>query len=243
MARGKLITNNQKMVTKNLEEFLNLRFRNPELLREALTHRSYLNENPRERTRDNERLEYLGDAVLELIVSEFLFEKFPEYEEGKLTSIRAALVNYQMLARIAKEIDLQKYILLSRGESKDTGKAREVIMANALEALIGAAYLDQGYAKTKEIITSILFPKLEEVIEKGLYRDSKSLLQEIAQEQWRVTPNYKVITEMGPDHKKRFVVGVYFGEELKERGEGTSKQEAESDAATRFLKKLEIGKN
>ncbi|MEK7077404.1 MAG: ribonuclease III, partial [Patescibacteria group bacterium] len=160
-------------------------------------------------------------------------------EEGELTSIRAALVNYVMLARVAKEINLQKYILLSRGEAKDTGKAREVIMANALEALIGAIYLDQGYAKAEETLVQILFPKLDEVIEKGLYRDPKSLLQEIAQEEWRVTPNYKVITETGPDHQKRFVVGVYFGEELKEKGEGSSKQEAESDAAARLLEKLE----
>src|SRR3989344_347653 len=230
------------MITKTLEESLGLHFKNPELLREALTHRSYLNENPRERVRDNERLEYLGDAVLELVVSEFLFEKFHDREEGELTSIRAALVNYQMLGLVAKDINLQKYILLSRGEAKDTGKAREVIMANALEALIGAIYLDQGYAKAKEALAQILFPKLDEVIEKGLYKDPKSLLQEIVQEEWRVTPNYKVIAETGPDHQKLFVVGVYFGEELKEKGEGSSKQEAESNAAARLLERLEIRK-
>ncbi len=228
------------MVTKSLEENLKIHFNNPELLREALTHRSYLNENPSERTYDNERLEYLGDAVLELIVSEFLFQKFPEYAEGQLTSVRAALVNYQMLGRIAKEINLQKYIMLSRGEAKDTGKAREVIMANALEALIGAIYLDQGYQKTQSVIAQILFPKIDEILSLGLYKDSKSLLQEVAQEEWRVTPNYKVLEEKGPDHHKHFTVGVFFGDELKGKGAGSSKQEAESNAAEKLLEQLNV---
>ena len=219
-------------------EKIGLNFNNPDLLREALTHRSYLNENPRAGLANNERLEYLGDAVLELIVTEFLFNKFLAYQEGQLTSLRAALVNYQMLSRVANEISLAKHILLSRGEAKDTGRAREVIAANAFEALIGAIYLDRGYKETEKFIHNSVLKHLDEIIEKKLYLDPKSELQELIQEKFRVTPTYKVLTETGPDHQKSFSVGVYFTDERFAEGIGQSKQEAESRAAETALKKL-----
>lgn len=218
-----------------LEQKLRVQFNNKNLLKEALTHRSYLNEYRRASVSHNERLEYLGDAVLELITTEYLFNKYPEYQEGRLTSLRAALVNYQMLSKVAKEINLEDYLLLSRGEAKDTGKARDVILANALEALIGALYLDQGYESTDRLIKDIILNHLEEVIEQELYRDSKSTLQEIVQEKLKATPTYKILKEQGPDHKKEFLVGVFFGSELKAQGTGASKQEAEYEAAKAAL--------
>ncbi|KKU90809.1 MAG: Ribonuclease 3 [Candidatus Jorgensenbacteria bacterium GW2011_GWA1_48_11] len=222
----------------DLEEKLGIRFKNKNLLKEALTHRSYLNENPSWPFSQNERLEYLGDAVLELAVSEHLYKNYPDYQEGWLTSIRAALVNYQMLARIAREIFLEEHILLSRGETKDTGKAREVIMANAFEALVGAIYLDQDFSVTKTFIEESVLSHLPEVIEKGLYRDPKSLLQEIVQERLKLTPTYKILKEEGPDHNKKFEVGVFFGDELIKKGVGSSKQEAEVNAAEVALRAM-----
>lgn len=224
------------MELNNLELKIKITFKNKDLLKEALTHRSYLNENPSETLSHNERLEFLGDAVLELIVTENLFQKHPKSAEGFLTSLRAALVNYQMLARVARQIDLENYLLLSRGESKDTGKAREVILANAFEALIGAIYLDQGYNATGDFIIRFMFPFLETIIKEGLYKDAKSFLQEIAQEKFKVTPSYRVLEESGPDHQKIFRIGVYFGDELKAEGNGSSKQEAEISAAKTALK-------
>ncbi|KKU93923.1 MAG: Ribonuclease 3 [Candidatus Jorgensenbacteria bacterium GW2011_GWA1_48_13] len=223
---------------KKLEEKIGVDFKNKALLLEALTHRSYLNENPGVKTGNNERLEYLGDAVLELVVTEELFHKFPERQEGELTLLRAALVNYVMLGRIAREIGLEKYVLLSRGEAKDFGKAREVILANAIEALIGALYLDKGYDIAGKFIKDNVLNHLEEVIANGSYRDSKSSLQEIIQEKTKVTPTYKVLEERGPDHAREFVVGVFFGGELQATGTGSSKQEAENDAAGEALRDL-----
>jgi len=168
-----------------LEEKLGVVFKNKDLLKESLTHRSYLNENPSWGLNNNERLEFLGDAVLELAVTEMLFEKYPNYSEGDLTSIRSALVNYQMLSDVAKEIELNDYILLSRGEAKDTGKARDVILANAFEAVLGAIYLDAGYETMKKFVDLYVMKRLKEVMEKGLYKDPKSLLQEIVQEKMK----------------------------------------------------------
>jgi len=223
---------------KKLEQKTGVKFKNKELLKEALTHRSYLNENPHWPLPDNERLEFLGDAVLELVTTEFLYHTFPDYQEGELTSLRAALVNYEMMARVAKEICLDEFILLSRGEAKDLGKAREVILANSIEALIGAVYLDRGYEISKKFINAVLLKHLEEVIERKLYQDPKSLLQEIIQEKSRVTPIYKVLEESGPDHQRNFLVGVYAGTKLLARGNGFSKQEAERKAAEAALKHL-----
>lgn len=221
-----------------LEKKINIEFTNKALIREALTHRSYLNENPSSGAH-NERLEFLGDAVLELVVTENLFLKFPDYAEGQLTSIRAALVNYQMMAEVARTINLENFVLLSRGEAKDVGRAREVILANALEAVIGAIYLDKGYDTAKKCIEEyVIEPNLKRVIENGLYKDPKSHLQEIIQEKLKVTPTYKIIEEWGPDHKKIFKMGVFFKEKLVTQGEGYSKQEAEIEAAKNALKEV-----
>lgn len=222
-----------------LEKKLGIVFKNKALLQESLTHRSYLNENPTWPTPHNERLEFLGDAVLELASTENLFERFPQYAEGQLTSLRAALVNYQIIAKIAKDIDLEGFVLLSRGEAKDTGRAREVILANAMEALIGAIYLDSGYEAAKKIIDKfIVGAYVDKILEAGLYKDPKSELQEIAQDKVKVTPTYSVLEEWGPDHKKIFRIGVYFGDKLIAEGEGYSKQEAEIEAAKNALKKV-----
>ncbi|MFH1162287.1 MAG: ribonuclease III [Candidatus Jorgensenbacteria bacterium] len=222
----------------DLEEKIGVAFKNQSFLKEALTHRSYLNEHPRWEVRDNERLEYLGDAVLELAVTEFLFHTYPDEEEGKLTSVRAALVNYQMLAQVARDLSLERYLYLSRGEAKDGGRAREVILANAVEAVLGAVYLDRGYETAKRVVARIVLTHLDEVMEKKLYRDPKSVLQEVVQEELKATPSYRVLREEGPDHDKRFLVGVFFGERQVAEGEGPSKQEAEARAAEAALESL-----
>ena len=222
----------------DLEKKIGYKFKNKNHLKEALTHRSYLNENSSWGVPHNERLEFLGDAVLELAVTEEIFNRYPELPEGQMTGYRSALVNYLMLAVIAKEIELEKFILLSRGEAKDTGRARDVILANAIEALIGAIYLDSEYQTIKKIVNTFVMAHLAEVIKKGLYKDSKSLLQEKAQAESKVTPVYKVLSETGPDHDKIFEVGVYFGKKLVGKGTGHSKQEAEAEAAREALSKL-----
>lgn len=221
-----------------LGSILGVVFKNEALIREALTHRSYLNENSTWDTPHNERLEFLGDAVLELVVTEHLFKKYPDRHEGQLTSFRAALVNYQMLATIARDMSLEKYLYLSKGESQDTRKARDVILANAIEAVIGAIYLDQGYEAVEKMIKSFVLSRVDTIVEQGLYRDPKSELQERVQEMYRVTPSYRVLDEEGPDHEKSFSVGVYFGEKLAAKGVGTSKQEAEARAAEIALEKM-----
>ncbi|MBI2514905.1 ribonuclease III [Candidatus Wolfebacteria bacterium] len=227
------------MNLSSLEKNLGIVFENKTLLKEALTHRSYLNENSSWGILHNERLEFLGDAVLELAVTENLFSRFPKYAEGQLTSIRAALVNYQMMAKVAREIDLENFVLMSRGEAKDVGRAREVILANAMEALIGAVYLDHGYEAAQKMVEKIvLAPNLEVVMKNHLYKDPKSELQEIVQEKHRITPIYQIIEEWGPDHKKIFRSGVLMGEKLLAEGEGYSKQEAETEAARNALKKI-----
>ncbi len=226
-------------MTKNLsglETSLGVKFKNKDLLLQALTHRSYLNENPAFALGHNERLEFLGDAVLELVVTDALYKKYPDKPEGELTSLRAALVNADMLADIAATLGVNDYILLSRGEKKDVGRARSYILANAFEALVGALYLDHDYAAAALFIMRVLLePKLTEVIEKKLWRDPKSTFQEEAQERVSVTPNYRVLKEMGPDHQKRFSVGVYLGAELVAEGVGLSKQDAEVKAAENAL--------
>lgn len=225
--------------SKDFEEKIGVAFARQELLKEALTHRSYLNEHQDWPYRHNERLEFLGDAVLELAVTEYLYARFPDFQEGSLTGLRAALVNYQMMARVARDITLEKYLYLSKGEARDFGKAREVILANAVEALIGAVFLDQGYDRAKAFVVETVVVHLDEVIEKQLYRDPKSLLQELVQEQHKVTPTYRVLKEEGPDHQKMFLVGVFIGEEEMARASGASKQEAETKAALEATAKFE----
>lgn len=223
---------------KNISEFekkLSCTFKNKNLLLQALTHRSYLNENPKFELGHNERLEFLGDAVVELAITEDLYAKFPEKPEGELTSLRAALVNSNMLSDVAAELEVNDFLLLSRGEAKDIGRARQYILANAFEAIVGAMYLDQGYGVSKEFLQRVVLPHLSEVLEKKLYRDPKSLFQEYAQERVNITPTYNVIREWGPDHDKHFVMGVYLGEELIAEGEGQSKQIAQEEAARKAL--------
>jgi len=214
---------------------LDLKFKNPDLLKQALTHRSYLNENPNFGLDHNERLEFLGDAVLELVVTEYLYQNYKN-PEGELTSWRAALVNAEMLSKKAKKLGLNDEILLSRGEAKDTGKARDYILANALEALIGAIYLDGGYEIAKKFINENILIELPSVLENKLYLDAKSQFQERAQEEVNITPEYKVLKEWGPDHDKKFKIGVYLNTELVAVAIGSSKQEAQQKAAEKALK-------
>ncbi|MBI1888483.1 MAG: ribonuclease III [Candidatus Spechtbacteria bacterium] len=218
-----------------LEQSLGVEFKNKDLLLQALTHRSYLNENPNFRLAHNERLEFLGDAVLELAVTKYLYEKYKN-PEGELTSWRAALVNSKMLASIARDLEMNDFLLLSRGETKDIGRAREYILANAMEATIGALYLDRGFDEAGAFIERYITPKLPEIIEKHLNKDPKSRLQEEAQERVGITPTYEVLDESGPDHAKNFVVGVFLDKELMAKGEGASKQEGEERAAQNALK-------
>lgn len=222
----------------NFSEFeakIQTTFTDKELLRQAFTHRSYLNEHRGEVVGHNERLEFLGDAVLELVATHFLYEKFPEHDEGDLTAYRAALVNAVTCAEVANELGMNEYLLLSRGEAKDQGRARGVLLANAFEALIGALYMDQGYDTAQAFIARHLLPKIDEIIKKRLWQDAKSTLQEKVQEFQGVTPSYSVLKETGPDHDKHFVVGVYAKQELLAQGEGKSKQEAEQCAARTAL--------
>ena len=217
------------------QEKLGLEFNELDLLRQAFTHRSYLNEHRGEVKGHNERLEFLGDAVLELIATHFLYEKFPAQTEGDLTAYRAALVNAVTCAEVAQDLGMNNYLLLSRGEAKDTGRARGILLANAFEALVGAIYLDQGYDAAKGFISAYLFPKIDNIIQKKLWLDAKSALQEKVQDVEGVTPSYSVLREWGPDHDKHFVVGVHVRGELLAQGEGKSKQEAEQDAARAAL--------
>lgn len=208
-------------------------FKDKGLLRNAFVHRSYVNEN-KELTH-NERLEFLGDAVLELVVTEYLFSTYSDKAEGELTAIRAALVNTTTLSNTAKDLKMNDYLLLSRGETRDTGRARQFILANTFEALIGAIYLDQGYLGAKEFISKYILPLTKEIVEKKLWVDSKSYFQEKAQEHFSKTPTYSIVKEHGPDHDRHFLVGVYINEELIAEGDGMSKQEAEQEAARSAL--------
>ena len=221
-----------------LEKTIGITFKNLDLLRQSVVHRSYLNENPGFHLPHNERLEFLGDAVLEIIVTDYLYKNFPDTPEGELTNWRASLVNSKMLATVAREINLEEYLYLSKGEAKDkNSKARQYILANAMEALIGAIYLDQRLKKAEKFVKNHILSKLTAILENKLYQDPKSKFQEKAQEIYRVTPHYRVLKETGPDHAKVFEVGLYLGEELISRGKGTSKQEAQVDAARKGLKK------
>jgi ribonuclease-3 len=218
------------------EELVGIKFINKDLLKQAFTHRSYLNENRHLKGGHNERLEFLGDAVLELVITHFLFEQYPEKNEGDLTSIRSALVNAQTCATVAREIKVNDFLLLSRGEAKDTGRARQYILANTLEAIIGAIYLDQGYESAKIFIEKYITPLTPKIVEEELWIDAKSKFQEKAQEKVGITPSYKTLKETGPDHDKKFTVGVFLNDKMISEGEGDSKQDAEQVAARIALK-------
>lgn len=220
----------------DFEKKTNIKFKNKDLLKQAFVHRSYINENPNVGLSHNERLEFLGDAVLELVVTNFLYRKYPNYTEGELTAIRSALVNAIIISEVASEIGMNDFLLLSKGENKDHGKARQYILANTYEAFVGAIYLDQGYDIAEKFINKTILPRTEEIVKNKLWRDAKSLVQEKAQEFVGVTPAYKVLNESGPDHDKHFNVGIYFGDTLIASGKGKSKQEGAQAAAEAALK-------
>lgn len=220
-----------------LAKKLGIKFNNIDLLQQALTHRSYLNEHRDYKLDHNERLEFLGDAVLELVVTEYLYENYPN-PEGELTNWRAALVNGEMLAKISGRMGVEEYLLMSRGEAKDTGKARQYLLANAFESITGAIYLDQkenGYEAAKKFIMQNVVVELPNIIENKLYMDPKSRFQEVSQDKVGVTPAYRVLEESGPDHDRKFTVGIYLHDELIAKGDGSSKQEAQRNAAAAAL--------
>ena len=222
---------------KKLESILGVSFQDPSLLEQALVHRSYLNENPNFALGHNERLEFLGDAVIELIVTEYLYSTYPN-PEGELTNWRASLVNAKMLSEIAASLSLNDYLYLSRGEAKEVNtKARQYILANAFEAVVGALYMDQGFAATSEFVTRTVISRLPYILEHELHLDPKSRFQEAAQEKVGITPSYRVLSEIGPDHSKVFTIGVYLDDEQVASGTGASKQEGEEAAAQAALVK------
>lgn len=225
----------------SLEQKIKIIFKNKKLLTEALTHRSYLNENGNSKNihNHNERLEFLGDAVLELVVTEFLYDRYKDFSEGTLTSLRSALVKTESLAFEASRINLGEHIFMSKGEEQTGGRTRPYILANSLEALIGAIYLDRGYQEAFEFIKRYICYKIEDIIKQRLDIDSKTKFQEIAQESTKITPFYDLLNSSGPDHNKTFEMGVYLNNFLFGKGYGKSKQEAEQNAATEALKNWE----
>ncbi len=217
------------------EKKTNIFFKNKKLLEQAFIHRSYINENSGSKLSHNERLEFLGDAVLELVVTDHLYREYPTNNEGELTAYRSSLVNANIIGEVALELGMNEYLLLSKGEAKDVGKARSYILANTYEAYVGALYMDLGYEPAAKFIKDTLFGKLKTIVEKKLWRDAKSLVQEKSQEYLNITPSYKVMGETGPDHDKSFTVGIFFGEDKIATGKGKSKQEAEQEAARNAL--------
>ena len=222
---------------EKLSKKLGVKFNNIDILQQSVTHRSYLNEHRDYKLEHNERLEFLGDAVLELVVTKHLYLNY-DNQEGELTNWRAALVNGEMLAKISKKFGVEEFLMMSKGETKDKGKARTYLLANALEAIIGAIYLDQkekGFAAAEKFILKNIISELPEILEKKLYMDPKSRFQEVSQEKVGITPSYRLISASGPDHDKKFIIGVYLNDELIAEGEGLSKQEAQRNAAQRGL--------
>jgi ribonuclease-3 len=217
------------------EQKNNVTFKNKDLLKQAFIHRSYLNENRDLGIGHNERLEFLGDAVLELVVTDYLYNKYKDKSEGDLTAFRSALVNANTLSQVATEIGVNDLLYLSKGEAKDKGRARQVILADTFEAIIGAIYMDQGYEGAKNFIAQNLFGLIDNIVSGGLWMDAKSRFQEKAQDRLGATPAYKTMKEEGPDHDKQFTVGVFVGADLMAEGTGKSKQEAEQEAARRAL--------
>lgn len=218
-----------------LEALLGTEFKDKQILLSAVTHRSYLNEHREAEQEHNERLEFLGDAVLELVVTDYLYKKYLDKPEGELTAVRAALVNTISLAEAATKLGLNDYLLMSKGEAKDTGRARQYILANAFEACIGAIYIDQGYEASEKFIAGQLFSKTDKIVEKKLWQDAKSRFQEMAQEHASVTPTYELMNQEGPDHDRLFTIGVYLRREKIAEGNGRSKQEAEQAAAEKAI--------
>ncbi len=222
---------------EKFEERAGVNFKDKGLLRQAFTHRSYINENRGSGLEHNERLEFLGDAVLELVITDYLYNRLKDSNEGELTSLRSALVNADTCSRVAQTLGANEFLLLSKGETKDIGRARQYILANTLEAVIGAIYVDQNYEAAKSFILAHITPLIEEILAGGTWIDAKSLFQEKAQELKGLTPVYKTVKESGPDHDKHFTVRVSVGDEVYGEGTGQSKQDAEQAAASAALEK------
>ncbi len=226
------------MNLQDLESELGFTFNDKGLLTRALTHRSYLNENPDLPYLDNERLEFLGDAILDFVAAEFLYQHYPEMSEGNLTSLRAALVKGESLARFAVDLGLSPYLFMSRGEDAAGGRARVPLLAGAFEAMIGALYLDQGLYTARTFILRFILPEAEHIHNERLDRDPKSVLQEMSQGQLQVTPQYRLVETRGPDHAKEFTVEAVLGDRVFGTGSGRSKQIAEQEAARVALENL-----
>lgn len=226
----------------NLQSILHVKFKNKSLMNRALTHRSFVNESGSE-VKDNERLEYLGDSILALIVNEYLFKRFEKYLEGDLAKIKSAVVSESTLSKVAEEISLGKFILMGRGEEMNGGRSRPSILANTLEALIGALYLDSGLKITKKFVLSLMKRDIERIDNLSFFRDPKTTLQEYAQKKYRERPVYEVIEENGPDHLKEFTVRLIIQGRDLTVGVGPSKRKAEMDAARRALEKIQSGES
>lgn len=218
------------METAEIEKYLGVEFRNKHLLMQALTHRSYINENRNWPVPHNERLELLGDAVLELVVTEYLFKTFPKEPEGRITELRAALVCITMLSQVAEDLRLSRFLFLSRGQKKDNERAQQRVYGNAVEAILGAVYLDQGIVEVEKLVSRLFLRELMDIIKSGT-KDAKSLFQEFAQKHLKITPHYRVIDASGPDHAKSFKVAAFLGPDILNFGTGQSKVEAETEAA------------
>jgi ribonuclease III len=225
----------------NIEKKLEIVFKDKNLLKRALTHRSFLNENRGMGLNNNERLEFLGDAVLELIISSKLFETYPKRAEGELTGIRSALVRTESLAEESRRIGVGDHLLMSKGEEDSGGKDKDYLLANAYEAILGAIYLDQGLDECKKFVERTLLKQLEYIVKNELFIDPKTKIQELIQAEYKVTPTYEVVEEKGPDHDKNFAVVLKIGEKFSCKGYGSSKQRAEEDAAQKAIKKIEKG--
>jgi len=221
---------------QDLAKSLKIKFKNLALLENSLIHRSFINEHRNWKLESNERLEFLGDAVLELIVTDYLFHNYPN-EEGELTNWRAALVSAESLAPVAEKLNIGKFLFVGRGEQKNR-RSKLNILADSIEAIIGAIYLDQGRKIAAKFIQKHILVKLPIILKDKLFVDAKTALQELAQKQWKITPEYKVIKEGGPDHNKWFEVGVYINDKIFGKGRGSSKQKAEKEAAKAGVEKL-----
>lgn len=226
----------------DIERKVNIKYKNRELLKTAFTHRSYLNESKEPNIKSNERLEFLGDAVLQFLSSQYIFSKYPDLPEGELTNLRSHIVNTESLSAESKRLNFDNYLLISKGE-KNTAATSAYIMANAFEAFLGSLYLDQNIDVCNKFLHDNLFYKADELIKEGNLKDPKSLYQEIAQEKFNITPNYEVISEVGPDHEKEFVVGLYLDTKLVSKGSGASKRKAQQDAAKKALNNLDSNPN
>ncbi len=225
-------------MVQKLEKILGLEFAQKKLLDSVFVHRSYVNENKNLKLDHNERLEFLGDAVLELIITRYLYDAYPDAQEGVLTNLRSALVRKDNLAKLAKKLELGKYLRLSKGEEKSGGREKDYILANTYEALIGSIYLDQGLETSRKFVLENVIPSLETIMKENLHIDHKSAFQEYTQEKLRITPLYETITAEGPDHDKVFTMGVYLDGKLIAKGSGASKRKGEEDAAHKALLKL-----